>query len=683
MKLKLLLAWLAFVPLGASAVEVTIDGIKYDVVKKGKHAEVISDRYQGDIVIPPTIEYEGVTCNVEAIAAKAFSECKKLTSVSIPSSVTSIGSGAFYQCSSLTSVSIPAGVTVIEDETFAYCQLGSITIPSGVTKIGSKAFFRNAFTSVSIPNTVTALGTYAFSECGLLTSVTLGSGLRSISDYAFSQTALEAVTIPDNINYIGKSAFSYSYLRSVNIGSNVVGIGDHAFYGCSLLESVKIGSGAIGLSAFRDCSGLKSVVLGSGVTSIGTHAFRECSSLESIDIPASVLSIGDNAFYLCTALKSLVLHDGLQTLGNYAFQSCTSLESVTLPGTLTKIGSNVFKQCSRLTTVVVPKNITQLGSGMFSYCEELTDVYCLSVAGVDCYSSTFSNSEVRYATLHVPSILVDLYKQAPYWQEFGTIVALKAGDPGVPTPTGTPIKFDDIVAGALCIQYFDANGDLQVSREEAAAVKSFPSGQGFTETPIGSFDEFRFFTGIKSIPDYGFAFCRRLTYMILPEGLRTIGNEAFRDCASLDNITISSTVTTIGVQAFINCDELTDVLCLAATPPACDFEAFELCGNKTLHVPAASIQLYRKAPIWKEFGSIVALVPGDPGYDPDPSEGLRGDVNGDGVVDVGDIMAVINFMAGQTSGIDKAKADVNSDTQVDVGDIMAIINIMAGSTAGS
>lgn len=151
MKLKLLLAWLAFVPLGASAVEVTIDGIKYDVVKKGKHAEVISDCYQGDIVIPPTIEYEGVTCNVEAIAAKAFSECEKLTSVSIPSSVTSIGSGAFYQCSSLTSVSIPAGVTVIEDETFAYCQLGSITIPSGVTKIGSKAFIRNAFTSYPFP----------------------------------------------------------------------------------------------------------------------------------------------------------------------------------------------------------------------------------------------------------------------------------------------------------------------------------------------------------------------------------------------------------------------------------------------------------------------------------------------------------------------------------------------------
>ena len=54
-----------------------------------------------------------------------------------------------------------------------------------------------------------------------------------------------------------------------------------------------------------------------------------------------------------------------------------------------------------------------------------------------------------------------------------------------------------------------------------------------------------------------------------------------------------------------------------------------------------------------------------------------GDVNGDGIVDVGDIMAVINFMAGQTAGIMRSVADVNSDGNVDVGDIMAIINIMA------
>jgi len=57
----------------------------------------------------------------------------------------------------------------------------------------------------------------------------------------------------------------------------------------------------------------------------------------------------------------------------------------------------------------------------------------------------------------------------------------------------------------------------------------------------------------------------------------------------------------------------------------------------------------------------------------------EGDVNGDGAVDVGDIMAIINKMAGGESGNVAAgnDADVNGDGAVDVGDIMAIINKMA------
>jgi hypothetical protein len=53
---------------------------------------------------------------------------------------------------------------------------------------------------------------------------------------------------------------------------------------------------------------------------------------------------------------------------------------------------------------------------------------------------------------------------------------------------------------------------------------------------------------------------------------------------------------------------------------------------------------------------------------------LPGDVNEDGKVNVGDIMAVINLMGSLTNA---EKADVNGDGKVNVGDIMAIINIMA------
>ena len=61
--------------------------------------------------------------------------------------------------------------------------------------------------------------------------------------------------------------------------------------------------------------------------------------------------------------------------------------------------------------------------------------------------------------------------------------------------------------------------------------------------------------------------------------------------------------------------------------------------------------------------------------------GLKGDVNGDGAVNVADIAAVIDVMAGTPLPSGEAgggSADVNGDGKVDVADIATIISIMAG-----
>ena len=58
---------------------------------------------------------------------------------------------------------------------------------------------------------------------------------------------------------------------------------------------------------------------------------------------------------------------------------------------------------------------------------------------------------------------------------------------------------------------------------------------------------------------------------------------------------------------------------------------------------------------------------------------LKGDVNADGQVGIGDIVAITNIMAGiETDPFFKDRADVNDDSEVGIGDIVAITNIMAG-----
>lgn len=53
-----------------------------------------------------------------------------------------------------------------------------------------------------------------------------------------------------------------------------------------------------------------------------------------------------------------------------------------------------------------------------------------------------------------------------------------------------------------------------------------------------------------------------------------------------------------------------------------------------------------------------------------------GDINGDGVVDIADVNAVINMMLGKEQS--SPKADVNGDGNVDIGDVNIVINMMLG-----
>ena len=176
------------------------------------------------------------------LAGDAFLQCRSLTSITIPNSVTSIGNWAFRDCSGLTSITIPNSVTSIGEQAFAGCSaLPSITIPNSVTSIEYGAFYGcSGLPSITIPNSVTSIGDYAFDGCSGLTSITIPNSVTSIGNYAFRNC---------------------SGLTSVIIGNSVTRIGDYAFDGCSGLTSITIPNSVtrIGDYAFRDCSGLTSI----------------------------------------------------------------------------------------------------------------------------------------------------------------------------------------------------------------------------------------------------------------------------------------------------------------------------------------------------------------------------------------------------------------------------------------
>ena len=177
--------------------------------------------YEGDVVIPEHITYEGQTMKVTAIGDDAFAQCTDLRSVKMPNSITEIGVAAFEDCTNLLDIDLPNSVAYIRNEAFLRCfSLTSANIPNSVTSIGASAFGGcKSLTSISIPNSVSKLGILAFSSCKALTNVNFES--------------------PGAITAINRSTFAgCSNLTSINIPNSVTSIKIYAFTACSNLKNL-------------------------------------------------------------------------------------------------------------------------------------------------------------------------------------------------------------------------------------------------------------------------------------------------------------------------------------------------------------------------------------------------------------------------------------------------------------
>ena len=187
---------------------------------------------------------EGDDYQVTGIAANAFSNNTRITSITIPETVRTIGSNSFAGCTNLKTVVLPEYLDRIEDSAFYNCRM---------------------LREIEIPNTVSYIGSQAFYYCN----------------------SLQQINIPTNITTIYQATFFQCYnLKEVVIPSNVRNIQPEAFYGCTSLEKL---------------------TLNEGLVSISSGAFYNCYNLVEIELPTTVNNLTNSAFYRCTNLQTVVI----------------------------------------------------------------------------------------------------------------------------------------------------------------------------------------------------------------------------------------------------------------------------------------------------------------------------------------------------------------------------------------
>ena len=316
------------------------------------------------------------------ICDSAFSFCRSLSEIVIPSSVTSIGKGAFSDCRSLSEIVIPSSVTSIGNSAFyGCCSLSEIVIPSSVTSIGDSAFSGcRSLSEIVIPSSVTSIGDWAFSGCDSLSEIVIPSSVTSIGDRAFCGcSSLKYISIPKSVIGLNGNPFAEWNGKLECLSPNFVYEDDILFnkdksriiaFRNQNIESYVIPSSVtcIGDWAFSGCDSLSEIVIPSSVTSIGNSAFSGCRSLSEIVIPSSVTSIGDSAFSGCRSLSEIVIPSSVTSIGDWAFSGCDSLSEIVIPSSVTSIGHHAFYGCHSLSAIVIPSSVTSIGNSAFYNC---------------------------------------------------------------------------------------------------------------------------------------------------------------------------------------------------------------------------------------------------------------------------------------------------------------------------
>jgi hypothetical protein len=239
----------------------------------------------GENAFENTISLTSVNLNttITLIKSGAFKNTY-FDTIYIPTSVVIIGDRVFNN-SSITSITFDydyATLNTIGAYAFEYSKLTSITIPKSVTHIGEGAFSKIAtLTSVTFANQSThnlAIPKKMFQDCSGITSIEIPAWITSIGEMAFQNcSSLHTVTFLSNTSNIS--------------------IGAYAFQNCPALTNIKVVDASGNFINIVDASGIIHTPFPMGITDIGPYAFAGSSLTSCFYFPLEMeCTIQDYAF---------------------------------------------------------------------------------------------------------------------------------------------------------------------------------------------------------------------------------------------------------------------------------------------------------------------------------------------------------------------------------------------------
>ncbi len=349
------------------------------------------------------------------------------------------------------------------------------------------------------------------------------------------------------------------------------------------------------------------------------------------------------------------------SIGAEAFSNCIGLTSVTIPSSVRTIKESAFSGCTGLTSIEIPYSVVSIGNSAFVGCTGLTKVIARDITAWCNISFGTANANPLYYASHIYSNenteITDLIILSS---------ARKIGDYAFMNCIGLTSLIIPSSVSSIGNQAF-----MNCSRLSSIKISY----------------------GVTSIGQQAFAYCSGLSSIEFPASVRSIGFGAFYNCRGLTSVTSSITnVFATGSQAFYGCSNAilyVPAASLTKYQNTTDWKSFRTiipyspmlfsCNNKGKVLVNGKEELtnvYKKINIYDGLDNTFVFLPNEncqvrqvliDGQDVMGSMvnnqltvtlhggskmlvmfNQRGyDVNGDGNVNISDVVTLVNMILGQ------------------------------------
>ena len=568
---------------------------------------------------------------MEKIGGYAFANLYKLTSVEMPA-VTSIGEWAFLNCIGFEEIDIPS-VEEIWDYAFAGC-VNLRTVNARKAKfVGPKVFLWCEDLNPINLDSAEEIYLSAFATCKKVNSLRVESSLsvkihsdddRRYTNYIDTLVLKSAKDVVMLANEESRLYDCLDFPSAETITGNLY---------CNYLNAPSLKD----LSDVNFSKGMSHANLNS-LTAIGERAFENCG-LRYIDI-SSAQTIGKRAFYNCFFLETVVMSESLKTIEDSAFYCNYDLWeeqywemdylysqkfSADIPRSVTSIGKMAFMDCTgewehyfgttKLVTVRWETPLAQVAEENFLQRDD---------------------DNMINAVLRVPNGCKEKYKTAPVWKNFRWMIEMDEE-----LPYDNKLVAGNLTAKKGSVKEFSMDLNCEVPLYEYSFTLVLPEGVTIAQKSPG----WQIWTEETNY-----------NYHLHIEG------------GGKDNI--GNNFDVIGMYVWNNYEasklKIKAMLEISEEVAEGDYTIKMTNYSQRVNEPSKSTWSGWEIETYPIIGSSYATLT--------VTKFDIGDVNGDGVTDLSDAIAITyDYLQESPAGYEKKVADVNGDGVVDLSDAISVV----------